>query len=162
MRDDVVIKKEMSDKSRRQLFIWIGVGSVVIFVLVVVLIALINSDGGIPKDAFIADKELIEGEKQNEEVLKKVNALIEKEPVLSKLPLTVEYYSDDYSDYTKYVISYALNDSERGFYLIIKDYTGAGMVPALGKLTEMGMDTIGLELKYENLEDESLSPRAGE
>lgn len=150
----------MSDKNRRLMFVWLGVGSFLIFVLLVVLIALINSDGGIPKDAFVADKELVEGEIQNEETLKALNALIEKEPVLAQLPLTVEFYSDNYSQYAKYVLSYALNDSERGFYLIMKDYTGAGMVAGLSKLTEMGMDTIGLELQYENLEGESLSPRA--
>lgn len=103
---------------------------------------------------------LVVGEIQNEETLKALNALIEKEPVIANLPLTVEYYANNYSTYTKYVISYALNDSDRGFYLIVKDYTGAGMASALDKLAEMGMDTIGLELKYENLEDESLSPRA--
>ena len=81
----------MSDKNRRQLFIWLSVGSVVIFILLVVLIALINSDGGIPKDAFIADNELVEGEIQNQEALKALDALIKKEPVLSELPLTVEY-----------------------------------------------------------------------
>ncbi|MBO7657399.1 hypothetical protein J6S55_02060 [Candidatus Saccharibacteria bacterium] len=151
----------MSDKNRRQLFTWLGVGSVVIFILLVVLIALINSDGGIPKDAYVADEGLMVGEIQNAEVLEKVRVVLEKEPVLSKLPLTVEFYTDDYSSYTKYTISYAFDFSkDRGFYLIMKDYTGAGIGAALRKLNEMGMDTIGLELKYENLEDESLSPRA--
>ena len=69
--------------------------------------------------------------------------------------------TDDLSEHTKYTISYAVSDEEeRGFYLIVKDYTGAGMVAALGKLAEMGMDTIGLRLEYENLEGDNLGAKA--
>ena len=105
---------------------------------------------------------LVVGEIQNAEEMKKVNALLEKEPVLSELPVTVEYYSDDYSEYTKYTISYALDDSERGFYLIMKDYTGAKVGALIRTLTEMGMDTVGLEVKYEDLSGEGLGARAEE
>lgn len=97
---------------------------------------------------------LIVGEIQNAETLKAINELIKKEPVLTELPLEVEYYSDDMSEYTKYKISYILDDSDRGFYLIMKDYTGAGTDAAINRLTEMGMDMAGIKLIYENLEDE--------
>lgn len=103
---------------------------------------------------------LIVGGIQSAEMTSRVNKLLEKEPVLSKLPLTVEYYSDDFSEYTKYTISYALDDSKRGFYLIVKDYTGAGETSAISKLTEIGMDTAGVELKYENLSGDSLGGHA--
>lgn len=105
---------------------------------------------------------LIVGEIQNIEEMKKLDSLLEREPVLSKLPVTVEYYSDDYSEYTKYTISYAQNDSERGFYLIMKDYTGAKVGALVKKLQEMGMDTVGLEVKYEDLSDDGLGARAVE
>lgn len=103
---------------------------------------------------------LIVGEIQNNEMLEKVDEIMQREPVLSSLPLTVEYYSDDLSEYTKYVLSYAVNDSERGFYLIMKDYTNVGMMTGIRKLEEMGMSTVGVELKYENLSDDSLSAKA--
>lgn len=151
----------MSDKNRRLLFIWVGVGSVVIFVLVVVLIVLLNPNGKIPKDAYVVDEGLIVGEIQNAETLEKVREVLKKEPVLSKMPLTVEFYADDYSSYTKYTISYAFDfGEERGFYLVVKDYTGAGMGAALKKLSEMGMDTVGIKLEYEDLSSDSLSPKA--
>ncbi|MBQ6410133.1 hypothetical protein IJI18_02670 [Candidatus Saccharibacteria bacterium] len=137
-----------------------GLGFFVIVVLLITLLFLIFSEKKLPDNAVVMDEDVINGEMQNEEMVKKINELIEREPVLAELPLVVEYYSEDYSEYTKYIISYELDDSERGFYLIVKDYTGAGMVPALGKLTEMGMDTIGLELKYEDLTGDALNFRA--
>ena len=91
---------------------------------------------------------LIVGEIRNEAEMKKLDSLFEKEPVLKDLPVTVEYYSDDYSEYTKYTISFALDDSERGFYLIMKDYTGAKVGALIRTLSEMRMDTVGLEVKY--------------
>lgn len=144
---------------RRKWLIY-GFGIFVIVVLFVTLLFLAFSEKKLPDNAVVVDEDVINGEIQNEEMVKKINALVEKEPVLKDLPMTVEYFSDDYSEYTKYIISYGLNDSERGFYLIVKDYTGEGMVAALGKLTEMGMDTIGLELKYEDLTGDALNYRA--
>lgn len=104
---------------------------------------------------------LIVGEIENAKTLEKVNELLEKEPALSKLPLTVEYYSEDYSVYNKYILSYAPDGSERGFYLIMKDYTGAGMIAAISKMAELGMNTVGVELRYEDLSSENLNGRAG-
>lgn len=152
----------MSDKNRRQLILWVVIGGTAIFVLVTVLVSLLIPRDRIPENAFRADAELILGEELNAETLEKLNKLLEKEPVLSELPLTVEFYSDDYSSYTKYVLSYGLLDSERGFYIVMKDYTEAGMFAGIAKLTEMGMDTVGVEFRYENLASESLSPRAEE
>ena len=74
----------------------------------------------------------------------------------------MEYYSDDYSEYTKYTISYALDDSERGFHLIMKDYTGAKVGALIRTLTEMGMNTVGLEVKYEDLTSETMNAKAGD
>ena len=99
---------------------------------------------------------LIVGEIRNAEEMKKVAALLEKEPALKDFPVTVEYFSDDYSEYTKYIISYVLDDSERGFYLIMKDYTGVGMLGLIQTLTDMGMNTVGLEVKYEDLTGDKL------
>lgn len=99
---------------------------------------------------------LIVGEIKNAEEMKKLDALLVREPVLKDLPVTVEYYSDDYSEYTKYVISYVLDDSERGFHLVMKDYTGVGMLGLIRTLTNMGMNTVGLEVKYEDLTGDKL------
>ena len=97
------------------------------------------------------------------EEMKKMAELFEREPALAKLPVTVEYFSDDYSEYTKYTISYEQDDSERGFYLIMKDYTKVGLGALIRTLSEMGMtDTVGLTVKYEDLSGEGMSARAVE
>ena len=107
-----------------------------------------------------ASDALIVGEIKNKEMLKETTKLYEKYPVLKQLPLTVEYFSDDYSKYVKYVISYEIDDSENGFHLIMKDYTGEGVGAAITKLGEMGMDTVGLEIEYEDLRQQDLNYRA--
>ena len=150
----------MATHMDRRKWVVYGLGIFVIVVLTVTLLFLIFSEKKLPDNAVMVDEATINGENLNLEMIKKLGELFEKEPVLRELPMTVEYYSDDYSEYTKYVISYELDDSERGFHLIVKDYTGAGIVAALGKLTEMGMNTIGLELKYEDLTGEALNFRA--
>lgn len=107
-----------------------------------------------------AEDALVVGEIQNAEMMKKTAELLKKQPVLSKLPLTVEYFSDNYANYIKYIISYTLDDSKAGFHLIMKDYTGEGVGAAIKKLNELGMDTVGLEFEYENLENQTLRAKA--
>ena len=102
---------------------------------------------------------LIMGEIKSAEKLKALDAFLEKEPVLKQLPLTVEYFSDDYSKYVKYVISYELDNSERGFYLIMKDYTGEKSEAAFSKLREMGLDLTGLKLEYQDFTQDRLNYR---
>ncbi len=103
---------------------------------------------------------LIMGEIKSWERLKEIDELVEKEPVLANLPLTVEYYTDDYAKYTKFIISFDLDDSSRGFYLIMKDYTGEGKQAALDKLAEIGMDTKDLKLEYQDFTEDRLNYRA--
>ena len=104
--------------------------------------------------------DLIVGEVKNQEAQKRLDDLMEKEPVLEDLPLTVEFYSDDFSKYTKYILSYGIDNSKRGFYLIMKDYTGEGMGAGITKLTEMGMNPVGVEMRYEDLTTDALNYRA--
>ena len=103
---------------------------------------------------------LILGEIQSQETLKRINELMEKEPALAQLPLTVEYFSEDYSKYTKYILSYELDNSERGFVIIMKDYTGEGTDAAFTKLKEIGMDLTDVKVSYEDLTGDRLNFRA--
>lgn len=103
---------------------------------------------------------LIVGEIQSQESQRMINALFEKDPALKELPLTVEYYSNDYSKYTKYILSYELDNSERGFVIIMKDYTGEGTDAAFNKLREMGMDLTDLKISYEDMTGSALNFRA--
>ena len=103
---------------------------------------------------------LIMGEIKSWERLKEIDALIEKEPVLGQLPLTVEYYTENHAEHVKYIISFELDDSSRGFYLIMKDYTGEGKEAALKKLSELGMDTKSLKLEYQDFTEDRLNYRA--
>ena len=149
----------VSYKDRRR-WVFYGFSAFVILVLLVSLLFLIFSEKKLPDNAIIVDDEIIRGDLSSEEAVKRVNELKEKEPVIAELPLVVEFYSDDYSSYTKYILSYGLDDSDRGFYLIMKDYTGVGMFTGINKLNEMGMHTEGLELRYEDLTEDALNFRA--
>ncbi|MBR3169601.1 hypothetical protein IKF23_04190 [Candidatus Saccharibacteria bacterium] len=148
-------------KNRRK---WLILGSVglLIIILFVSLMFLIFSEKKLPENAVIVSDELITGEIKNREMLQKINNLFEKEPALKDLPTVVEYFSDDYSDYTKYILTYVFDDSERGFYIIMKDYTGEGADVGINKLKEIGIDVSGLRFEYENLIDNNLNYRAGE
>ena len=151
----------MKDNFReRRWWVFLGVSVFLILVLASTLLFLIFREEKLPENGVLVDASVLEGEELNAETLKYLNELFNKEPVLLQLPLTVEYFSDDYSDYTKYILSYGLDDSERGFYLIMKDYTSEGMYAGIAKLTEMGMNTVGLELRYEDLSDDGMGAHA--
>lgn len=150
----------MKSYNNRKKWLIIGIGGFVIVVLLVSLVVLIFSKDKLPDNAVIIDEGLIEGEKNNQETLKKLNSLFEKQPALKKLPLTVEYYSDDYSKYTKYILSYELDDSEKGFSIIMKDYTGDGTEAGFRKLKEMGIDLTGVKIIYQDFTDSGLNYRA--
>ena len=150
----------MKKYNDRKKWLIIGIGGFVILVLFISLMVLIFSKDKLPDNAVIVSEELIEGEKNNQETLDKLNALYEKEPVLKKLPLTVEYYSDNYTKYTKYILSYQLDNSKRGFFIIMKDYTGEGAGAGFEKLREMGMDLTDVKIAYVDLTDSGLNYRA--
>ena len=50
----------------------------------------------------------------------------------------------------------------RGFYLVVKDYTGVPLETVLKKLAEMGMDVDGVRVLYEDFTDDSMSAKAVE
>lgn len=150
----------MKKHNERKKWLIIGVGGFVIVVLFISLMFLIFTKDKLPENAVIIDEGLVEGEKYNQETLDKLNALFEKEPVLKKLPLKVEYYSDNYSKYTKYILSYELDNSEKGFFIIMKDYTGDGAEAGFEKLKEMGMDLTNVKIAYVDLTDSGLNFRA--
>jgi hypothetical protein len=150
----------MASHFDRKSWILIGFGIFVIVILVVSLIFLIFSEKKLPDNAIIINNDVIKGEELNEETVKKIAELLSKNPGLEKLPLTVEYYADDFSDYIKYILSYKLDDSKRGFVVLMKDYTGEGKEVGFDKLKELGIDVDGLEMVYENLTEDTLNFRA--
>lgn len=103
-----------------------------------------------PEDA------LVLGEIKNAERLGEVRELMKKEPVLTELPRTVEYFTEGYRKYVKYVISYEFDDSEAGYHLIVKDYTGGNLVAAQAWVLEKGVDLEMVGLMYEDLTGEEL------
>ena len=150
----------MASYKDRRFWFFTGFGIFVIVILVVSLIFLIFSEKRLPDNAVIINSDVIKGEELNEETVKKIAELFSKNPGLEKLPLTVEYYADDFSDYTKYILSYKLDDSKRGFVVLMKDYTGEGKEVGFDKLKELGIDVDGLEMVYENLTEDTLNFRA--
>lgn len=148
-----------SYKDRRN-WILIGFGIFVIVILFVSLLFLIFTEKKLPDNAVVVDDAILKGETLNQEMVEKINKLVAENPGLDKLPLTVEYYADDLSDYTKYILTYELDNSERGFVLVMKDYTGAGEEAGFNKLRELGLNLDGLKIIYENLTEDTLNFRA--
>ena len=76
-----------------------------------------------------------------------------KFPVIKKLPIRVEYYSDNYSIYTYYYIGYELKD-DGDLIIKITDYTGGNYENALEKMKAEGVDLEKYTIEYN---DESTS-----
>lgn len=147
-----------SYKDRRD-WILIGFGIFVIVILFVSLLFLIFSEKKLPENAVVVEDSVTKGEALNQEMVDRINKLTKENPALLELPLTVEYYSEDFSEYTKYILGYELDNSERGFVLIMKDYTGAKEEAGFNKLRELGLDLNGLKMVYEDLTEDSLNFR---
>ena len=97
---------------------------------------------------------LIKGEILNAETLSRVEEIMAREPVLSKLPRTVEYFTEGYSDYVKYVITYEYDfGTPAGYRVVVKDYTGGNEGEAREWLAEQGATG---EVRYEDLTGERL------
>ena len=148
-----------SYKDRRN-WLFIGFGIFVIVILFVSLMFLIFSEKKLPDNAVVVEDAVFKGETLNWEMVQEIQKLTAENPVLSELPLTVEYYSDDFSEYTKYILTYELDNSERGFVILMKDYTGVGTDVGFDKLREMGLDLNGVKMVYENLTEDALNFRA--
>ena len=148
-----------SYKDRRN-WLFIGFGIFVIVVLFISLMFLIFSEKKLPENAVVVEDAVFKGEALNWETVQKIQKLTSENPALSEMPLTVEYYSDDFSEYTKYILTYELDNSERGFVILMKDYMGAGEEAGFNKLREMGLNLDGLKMVYEDLTEDSLNFRA--
>lgn len=97
---------------------------------------------------------LIKGEILNGQTLGEVRDILAKAPVLSELPRTVEYFTEGYGDYVKYVITYEYDlETSAGYRVIVKDYTGGNEERAKAWLSERGATG---EVVYEDLTGERL------
>lgn len=103
---------------------------------------------------------LIMGEVKNTETIEILNRLSEENPILSKLPYKVEYYTEDYSDKFNYVITYELGVDAETFKIIIKDYMGNGKKLATDWLAGNGATDGTYDVEYKDLSVEFLNPRA--
>ncbi|MBR6532312.1 hypothetical protein IKT64_00870 [Candidatus Saccharibacteria bacterium] len=78
----------------------------------------------------------------------RTNALYDKNPILNKLPITVEYYSKNYTSHTKYEITAKINDDYSAFTIEISDYTGGNQDNALDKIREAGFNPDNYTINY--------------
>lgn len=102
---------------------------------------------------------LIMGETKNAQTIEVVQKLVEDNPILSKLPYVVEYYTDDYGTKYQYTISYELIDADSKFKIMIKDYMGNGRDLAMKWLRENTSETALSNVEYIDLSDDDLSAR---
>ena len=83
-------------------------------------------------------------------------------PITSQLPLTVEYYENNYSVYVKYVIKYEINDEDKSLTLNILDYTGGNRDKALAKIRELGYSPEDFTIQYKDVSSEYKSVYVGD
>ena len=106
-----------------------------------------------------AGEELAKGEAAARERLATVEGILERNAWLMNLPRTVEYYTEGYAEYVKYVISYEFDESEAGFHVLVEDYTGGNLEAAQGWVSEQEVADGGathVEVVYEDLTGEKL------
>ena len=80
--------------------------------------------------------------------LKDSLTLYEKYPIISILPINVEYFSNNYADYIKYSISYQTSEDNKSITIIITDHTGGNLQTAIDNLKTRGYDIAQYEYKY--------------
>lgn len=91
------------------------------------------------------------GDLKAAETQRKVDELKKEYPILEKLPIKIDFYTNDYSKRVKYTITYQLKDGNDGFSIVISDYTGGNYEAALEKLTARGAKLEDYEIRYEDL-----------
>lgn len=82
-------------------------------------------------------------------------------PITRSLPLTVEYYSNNYSDYVKYTIDYSI-ENDTSIMLKIIDYTGGNEQNARKKIGELGYDVEKFEIVYSDQSQMDQWPYVGD
>ena len=150
-------------------WLWlVGGAVVVVMVLLGVLITLIAQQAAVPETMQATEKyyysdeageELVKGETAARERLTAVEGILERNAWLMDLPRTVEYYTEGYAEYVKYVISYEFDESEAGFHVLVEDYTGGNLEAAQGWVMEQKVADGGVsavEVVYKDLTGEKL------
>ncbi len=82
---------------------------------------------------------------KSEAMIENYNKLVEKYPLVAKLPINVEYYRG-YSEHIKYQISYRVEDEEA--IIVIHDYTGNNKEKAFGNIRSRGFNPEDYTIDY--------------
>lgn len=84
-----------------------------------------------------------------------IEDLYQENPFLSQLPLDVSFYTDQYSGFVHYSLTYELtpdlnDENQQNLTIIITDYTGGNQERALTKLKSLGADPSKYNVQYVN------------
>ena len=86
----------------------------------------------------------------------KLEEFYNNNPILRELPIKIEYYSNDYSTYTRYEIESDIDEGYTSFIIKISDYTGGNYENALSKIRNAGFDPEDYTIEYHDYtEDDS-------
>lgn len=91
------------------------------------------------------------GDLKAAETMKQIEKLAGENPILNSLPIEIDYYTKDYAKRVKYTITYALNDDNTSFTIIIMDYTGGNYEDALSKIKARGFEPKNYMIEYKDL-----------
>lgn len=85
-------------------------------------------------------------------------SLIEKYPIMSKLPIKEAFFNDDASEYFEYSIRYETNESGTDVSFVITDNTGNCYDYAIKRLHDEGVNTEASKIIYNNLSSGFTTP----
>ncbi len=94
------------------------------------------------------DDALILGEIKNALSSKAVQKLQSENPILSELPMNIDYYTNNNSARVKYTISYKLEENNTKIILVITDYTGGNYNDAISRLEKRGVGKDQYVIRY--------------
>lgn len=97
------------------------------------------------------DEKMVMGAITYQNANEKLKEIKKENPELETLPISVEYFTSDYSKKVHYFVEAQLNKDGTDFDIIITDYTGGNYEDALSKLRARGIDIKKYNIEYSDL-----------
>lgn len=86
-------------------------------------------------------------------------ALQAKYPLITILPIEIDEYTDNYSTYINYRITYTSNTEDSSVTITITDLSGGNYDRAIKKITELGYNPADYTIKYQDESSQNYWPR---
>ncbi|MBQ3473869.1 PEGA domain-containing protein [Candidatus Saccharibacteria bacterium] len=101
------------------------------------------------------DDALILGEIKYSLTLEALQKLQEENPILSELPMNIDYFTNNGAKRVRYSISYEIEEGATKFSITITDYSGGNYDDAMLRLEKRGVKKGQYEIKYIDKSEDS-------